>query len=281
MSFGLNRLIGWVAVAAALGPGFGFGQEPHSARGVLGNKKAKRITPPSTAGKVMPPDAIVVIDPWANRKEERRPVLRESADGNGLAVDVPEVIHVHQYFPGGRREFQAQYFAGGPTIVTATHPSTCDRVYVSLNLPSGFPKVKYDEDEIAYEYPDESYCLYFHKDGSVSTSYNRCGAAKVWVREKHERVKNKSMDCGERLGVNKVVERVGKEAGEVAHGTIDRTGQFVVHSGNMFVGALNLVPGYKTLKSAAEERATRYRDQAVQRAARERQRADEYIKAMP
>jgi len=141
--------------------------------------------------------------------------------------------------------------------------------------------VKYDENEIEYKYPAESFSVHFDRCGDVTTSYSRCGAVKQKAKHSAEHLRNTARDFSSRIGFDKIAEKVRQEARETAAGTTERTRQFVTQSGNMLIGALNLVPGVQLLQSKAEDVAVQERDRAVQRVARERDRAEQYITAMP
>jgi hypothetical protein len=223
----------------------------------------------------------VVLDPGVDPKGEPRPILRRADTATDeLTVEIPETVHVHRYFPTGPCEFQAQYFAGGPTIVCVKHPYTNERVYVHLNLSPGFPKVKYDENEIEYKFPEESFSIHFDKCGDVTTAYSRCGAVKQKAKHTATHLHVTAVDWSNRLGLDKFAEKVVNEARETAAGTTERTRQLVTQSGNLFIGALNLVPGVQLLQSKAEDVATRERDRAVQRVADERARSEQSLRGL-
>jgi hypothetical protein len=103
---------------------------------------------------------------------------------------------------------------------------------------------------------------------------------KLKARQSADRLKECSRDWGERLGLNELAGKVGKEVRETADGTTVRARQFITQSGNLLITAVNAVPGVQLLQSAAENRATRYRDQAVKRVTRERGRAEEEIRTL-
>jgi hypothetical protein len=276
------QLFVWFAAVASLLTASVLAQEPVADRTRFRKAASQSSTSLRAPGKVLPPDAITVLDPGVDPKGDPRPILRtvdETTDE--LTVEIPETVHVHRYFPTGPCEFQAQYFSGGPTIVCAKHPYTGERVYVHLDLSPGFPKVKYDENEIEYKYPTESFTIHFDKCGDITTSYSRCGAVKQKAKHSAEHLRETARDWSNRLGVDRVVEKVRQEAHETAAGTTERTRQFVAQSGNLFIGALNLVPGVQLVQSKAEDLAVRERDRAEQRVARERQRAEQFITAMP
>ena len=221
---------------------------------------------------------ILVLDPGVDPKGEPHPLLQK--DGDGLIVTVPPTVHIHRYFPSSSREFQAQYFAGGPTIVSVRHPYTSEQVNVQLDLPPGFPKVRYGEDEIQYKYPEETVTIHFPKCGEVSTSRSHCGAGKTKAKECATKIKTATRDCGEKLGINEVGTKLGQEAKEKANGAVELTGGFVKKSGELLVAALKLVPGSQLVQSKAEDQATKYRDRGVQRASRERDRAEADINTL-
>ena len=243
-------------------------------------KFSKALASTHVPARAMPADAIVVLDPGVDPRGEPRPMLQEfrSKDGSRLKVEIRESVHIHRYYPSSPCEFQAQYFAGGPTIVCARHPVTNDQLYISLDLARGWPKVRYDEDEIEYKYPEESFTIHFEKCGDVTTSYSRCGEVKLKCRQKGDMIKECSKDLCERLRINQFAEKLTKEGKDLAAGSQDRAGVFIGKSGELFLTALNLVPGYQLLKSKSEEEATKYRDRAVQRVARERQQVEDDFK---
>jgi len=229
--------------------------------------------------RAMPMDAIVVLDPGVDPRGEPRPILRESETGkNRLLVEIRESVHIHRYFPTSPCEFQAQYFAGGPTIVCARNPYTNEQVYISLDLARGWPKVRYDDDEIEYRYPEESFSIHFDKCGDVTTSTSRCGEVKLKCKQKADKVKECSKDLCDRLHINEFAEKLSNEGKDLTAGAQDRAGQFIGKSGELFMTALNIVPGYQLLKSRAEDEAVKHRDRAVQRVSQERQRAEDDFK---
>lgn len=244
-------------------------------------KFSKALSSAHVPVRAMPMDAIVVLDPGVDPRGEPRPILRESETAkNRLIVEIPESVHIHRYFPTSPCEFQAQYFAGGPTIICARHPATNQQVYISLDLARGWPKVRYDEDEIEYRYPEESFTIHFEKCGDVSTSYSRCGEVKLKCKQKADKIKQCSKDLCERLRINQFGEKLSKEGKDLTAGAQDRAGVFIGKSGELFITALNLVPGYQLLKSSAEDEATKYRDRAVERVSRERQGAEDDFKTL-
>lgn len=282
MSVLSRQLLGWFVAVSSMVPASIMGQEPGDDRPHIGKKVGKSASLLRTTNKIMPPNAIVVLDPGVDPKGEPRPILRRADSATDeLTVEIPETVHVHRYFPTGPCEFQAQYFAGGPTIVCAKHPYTNERVYVHIDLSPGFPKVKYDENEIEYKYPEESFSIHFEHCGDVTTSYSRCGVVKQKAKHTAKHLHDKANDCSSRLGFDKFAEKAVQEARETAAGTTERTRQLVTQSGNLLIGALNLVPGVQMLQSKAEDVAVRERDRAVQRVASERDRAEQFIKAMP
>lgn len=278
------RLTVIVAVAVALGsitsvcsaqddtPDRKFGRE----------KMSKKLSASHAPPRAMPADAIIVLDPGLDPRGEPRPILEEygSADDPRFKVVVRESVHIHRYYPTSPCEFQAQYFSGGPTIVCVRHPRTSEQLYISLDLARGWPKVRYDDDEIEYKYPEESFTIHFEKCGDVTTSYSRCGEVKQKYRQKAEKLKECSKDLCERLKINQFAEKLTKEGKDLAAGSQDRAGVFIGKSGELFISALNLVPGYQMLKSRGEEEAAKYRDRAVDRVARERQQAEEDFKTI-
>lgn len=270
MSRHINSWLGSLIAFAIVIPTLCAAQETESNKDRLKEKLKKAFSSPVAPIKTMPPNAIMVLDPGVDPKGEPRAILRKHAD-ESLDVDIPETVHVHKYFPSGSREFQAQYFAGGPTIVAAQHPYTHERVYVHLDLSPGFPKVKYEEDKIEYKYPEESFSIHFIKCGDVQTSY--CGCRVVCKRTKDacKQVKEKVCDCTDQLGVNHLVTTVSKEVKDTGAGTVAAAGTFVHQSADLLITALDIVPGLQMLKSAAQDRASKERDRAVQRVTRERE----------
>jgi hypothetical protein len=230
--------------------------------------------------RIMPPNAIVVLDPGVDPRGDPKVMLRQTADESGLTVEVPETVHVHKYFPCGSREFQAQYFAGGPTIVAARHPYTHERVNVHLELSPGFPVVKYEDDKIEYKYPEETFSIHFSRCGDVKTAYSGCPTAKLRTKTAARALKDKTLDCTEQLGINKLCTTVCNDARDCSAGTAEAAGHVVEYSTNIVVTAVNLVPGVKTLKSTGADRATKERDRAVQRVTRERADLEEDIKTV-
>ena len=276
MAYHARLLLGSVFGLAITIPIFGFAQEPESEHR-LKEKVKKAFASPVAPSKTMPPNAILVLDPGVDPKGDPKVFLHETEDKSGLTVDIPETVHVHKYFPCGSREFQAQYFAGGPTIVSALHPYTHEIVYVHLNLSPGFPKVKYEEDKIEYKYPEENFSIHFTKCGDVTTSYCGCPIVKGRAKTAARHVKDKTLDCTEQLKVNKLVTTVGKDVQDASAGTTQMAGTFVSQSTDLFLTAIDLVPGVKMLKSAGMDRATKERDRAVQKVARERADLEEDI----
>ncbi len=256
-------------------------QEPeNSRRAELKEKIKKTFSSPTAPIKTMPANAIVVLDPGVDPRGEPRPVLRQTStvDGKGFEVEIPETVHIHRYFPCGSREFQAQYFAGGPTVVVARHPYTNEQMYIDMVLPPGYPKMKYAEEMIEYKFTEESFGIHFEKCGSVTTSYCGCGIVKVRAKEAGEHVRAKTIEYTERLGINKVAERAVKDVREATDGTIDTAGQFITQSGDLIISAVNLVPGVQMLKSAGLDRATKERDKLIQRITSERAKLEEDVK---
>ncbi len=238
------------------------------------DKLKSAVSSPLAPIKTMPPNAIVVLDPGVDPKGEPKPLLRKTDDGTGLTVEVPETVHVHRYFPCGSREFQAQYFAGGPTIVSVRHPFCGERVYVHIDLPPGFPVVKYEGDKIEYKYPEESLSIHFDRHGGVSTSYNGCPVVKKRCKESARKIKEKCAACSDELGVNHFATKVGKEVRDTATGTVGVAGTLAKQSTNVAVTALNLVPGLQMLKSAGQDRAIRERDRGVKLISEKRAEAE-------
>ena len=243
-------------------------------------KASKTISSALAPSKILPPGAIEVLDPGVDPKGEPRAILRKAGtDSEGFTVEVPETVHIHRYFPAGTCEFQAQYFAGGPTIVCARHPYSYEMVYVHIELAAGYPKVRYEDDKIEYKYTEESFSIHFEKCGGVTTCHNQCGEVKQKVKHTAEHLHATARDWSNRLGFDKIAEQVTKEVHETTAGTTNRARQFVTQSGKLFIGALNLVPGIQLLQSKAEDVATRERDMAVRKVADERLKLEQEVRA--
>ena len=185
MTRSIGLKVGCVVIGLCMSAGVSLAQDANTDHKHSREKSSKALASTHVPARAMPMDAIVVLDPGVDPRGEPRPVLQEfGPDKDRLKVEIRENVHIHRYYPTSPCEFQAQYFAGGPTIVCARHPVTNEQLYIALDLTRGWPKVRYDDDEIEYKYPDESFTIHFEKCGDVTTSYSRCGEVKLKCKQK-------------------------------------------------------------------------------------------------
>lgn len=78
-----------------------------------------------------------------------------------VAVDIPPTVLVHRYYYTGNRSFVGPMLPGGPSIVVAHHPRTGERLYVSVMMLPGAPRVVYTSKEIEYDYGTQAIIICF------------------------------------------------------------------------------------------------------------------------
>lgn len=95
-------------------------------------------------------DEITVLDPRTNSLGKPSPVLYH--DSNGLQVDIPPSVIVHNFFYTGDRDFRGPTLAGGPSVIVVNHPRTGERLYLDVQMLPGSPRIIYRANSIEYDF---------------------------------------------------------------------------------------------------------------------------------
>lgn len=95
---------------------------------------------------ISPVDEIQLILPATSRE------FRPEAVVTGQKVEIPPAILVHKSYYSGDRDFRAQAFPGGPTLVVVQNPENGRQECLELQMPAGSPRVFYRRHWIDYHF---------------------------------------------------------------------------------------------------------------------------------
>lgn len=181
-------------------------------------------------------------------------------------IEIAPAIHVHRYYYNGNKEYQGPFVVGGPTMIVVNHPRTNERMYISAQLPSGYPSIAYDSRSITYVYPERRVEISFsplHKEKFRVSYLSGRGLA----RSRHEAGRARAEQAELRRQTSpfrKSLESTQTGVGDVARGLGAVTGT-VLSQGSQVVGqAVSIVPGVRMLQSRGQQvesdrRAFRFR----------------------
>jgi hypothetical protein len=250
------------------------------------------LTLPTLAGSVLgdepavlvpPVDEITLLDPGTNSEGKPRPIVFPGADGQ-QRVDIPPTVIVHNFYYTGERDFRGPILSGGPSIVVVAHPVTSERLYLDVQMLPGSPRIVYRRNYIDYQFATQRIRLRFHHPLRVhgrnlaTVHYDDEDGSELL--EATATAKGHVHDWVDRTGFPDAVQHVAHGTHNVLDTSADRirdAGEFVVAP---FVLLYNASPLSGLMSSSAEDRAAESRDAAVQRASRETDRADTWIRTL-
>lgn len=223
----------------------------------LARQEVKVAVPPALEIEVLDPN----VDPLGNPAVVTTP----GRDGKFL-VDIPPAVLVHRYYYSGERSFQGPQIPGGPTILVMNHPRTGQRLYVETQMLPGAPRVKYTSSTIEYDYDSQAIILKFGHHGNPSVTYRQGVPLALRIKQasarRHEKIDNFVQRTGIPTAGGKIRE-VGKNVAETAADRIHDVGKMAAAPVIQIVKA---TPLGNAFTSSPEDRATKARDGAVQRA---------------
>ena len=198
---------------------------------------------------------LVVYDPGVH--ERGLPAPQFVPSGDGLTVDIPPAVHVHRYYYSGDKEIQGPIINGGPTVVVANHPTTGERMYIDVVLPSGAPRIAYNKHGITYVYPNKRVGVTFQGfPFDPSKAVVKVQHGQGWGRKMHDTHEHVTQHVKEGLANSPFIQS-GKEAtGEASdflHGVKVTLGDLGVKGADGLKTLTNMIPGVTYLKSQAEQ----------------------------
>lgn len=181
-------------------------------------------------------------------------------------IEIAPAIHVHRYYFNGNKEYQGPFVVGGPTVIVANHPRTNERLYMSAQLPSGYPSIAYDRNSITYVYPErrveisfsplhrEKFRVSYLSGRGLARSRHEAGRA----RAEQDELRRQSSQFRQSLG------SAHSGIGDVARGMGAVTGTVFAQGSQVIGQAISVVPGVRSLQSRgqqveADRRAFRFR----------------------
>jgi hypothetical protein len=151
-------------------------------------------------------------------------------------------------------------------MIVANHPKTNERMYISAQLPSGYPSIAYDSKTITYVYPERRVEISFsplHRE-KFRVSYL---SGRGFARSRHEagRARAEQAELSRQTSqFRNSLNSANKGIGDMARGLGAATGT-VISQGTQVMGqAVSVVPGVRMLQSRgqqveADRRAFRFR----------------------
>lgn len=97
-------------------------------------------------GSISPVDEIQLILPATSRELRPEVIVTDSK------VEIPPAILVHKTYYSGDRDFRAQAFPGGPTLIVVQSPETGKQLCLEVQMPAGSPRVFYRRHAIDYHF---------------------------------------------------------------------------------------------------------------------------------
>ena len=216
--------------------------------------------PPAHGSTPVPPLLeIAVLDPNVDPLGNPAVIARRSADGSGLAVEIPPVALVHRYYYSGDRSFQGPMLPGGPSILVFNHPRTNERTYLDVMMLPGAPRVTYRRDAIEYDYGPQAIIVSFGLHGRPSVTYRNGVPLLVKARRATAHVGKSAADLVQRTGLPAAGRKAAAGVKNVAETTADRAHDLGKAVASPVVSLVRSTPLASMLTSSAEDRATHAR----------------------
>ena len=200
-------------------------------------------------------------------------MLTRPDERGGLAVDIPPVVLVHRYYYTGDRSFQGPMIPGGPSIIVMHHPKTGAKIYLETQMLPGAPRVVYTAHSIEYDYGFQSMTVKFGHHGQPSIVYRQGVPLLARVKQASEQRHERFDRTFRRTGIPDAYGKLQAGAQNVAETAADRVrdvGRMVTAPVAQIVRSTPLGTAFTT---SPEQRATRERDDLVQRAEAETTRS--------
>lgn len=228
---------------------------------------------------VAPVSEITVIDPQTNSEGLPQPLVVGPLENQ--QVDIPPTLIVHNYYYTGNRDFRGPALPGGPSIIVATHPYTGERLYLSVNMLAGSPRVTYRKSHIDYDFGHQKVRVRFAHPFRVvhrhqpTVSYLKGSPSKLEPAPAPG--SGKVSGWVHRTGLPTVMGQAKTVAAGAAHSTADvirTTGRIVT---TPVVQVARSTPLGGLLNRDPAEAAQASRDRAVQQVSAERLRSEASI----
>lgn len=217
---------------------------------------------------VPPSMEIEILDPRVDPLGNPTVLLGiDPCDPTQQLIDMPQTILVHRYYYTGDRSFQGPMLTGGPTIVVVNHPRTGERVYVSVQMLPGAPRVTYTNCSIRYEFGENAITVKFGLLGKPTVVYRNGVARGSRAKEAAVGAAAATAELTRRTGLPAAVEETARGCKNLAVNTADTinaVGRAVLAPAVQIIGAL---PVGAAFQANPEEQARIQRDHEVRRAA--------------
>lgn len=219
--------------------------------------EVKVAVPPALEIEVLDPN----VDPLGNPA-----VLTKTNQAGKFVIDIPPAVLVHRYYYTGERSFQGPMIPGGPTILVMNHPRNGERLYVETQMLPGAPRVKYTSSSIEYDYESQAIILKFGHHGKPTVTYRQGVPLAIRIKQGSARRHEKLDNFVQRTGIPTAGGKIREVGKNVAETTADRIKDVGTMAFAPVIQIVKATPLGNAFTSSPEDRATKARDGAVQRA---------------